>query len=118
MTRSRDQLRSEFAWKVVEGVPAPKREEFQRIAVGAPAMIMSNGWMQSLAYYETKGAKTLVGAVCRWLAEHVWRGDNARGEFPVVMTRLQGLSSDDFMLATEETLELLRWVRQFAKAVR
>ena len=50
MTRSRDQLRSEFAWKVVEGVPAPKREEFQRIAVGAPAMIMSNGLMQSLAY--------------------------------------------------------------------
>lgn len=112
-SRSLDQERAAHAWK---SLPSTVESELVNLAKGAPALIMSNGLMQTLAFYQDKGGKAhknLVATIASWLHEQrLVEGQ----DFGKVMTSLHGSSSDTYMLATEETLELLKWVRQLAAA--
>ena len=107
--RSLDQERAEFAWSQI---PVGD-EKFVDLAKGAPALIMANGLMQTLAFYQQKKHASIVTCICKWLAKlKVTDGES----FDAVIKSLQGGDSDRYMRATDETLELLRWVRQFAAA--
>lgn len=112
--RSIDQERAEFAWAKVGESPS---DAFKNLASGAPALIMSNGLMQVLAFYREKNGphhKQLLGALIEWLSRKELGVANA--DYDKVMRALHEGDSDRYFRCTEEALELLRWIRQFAKA--
>lgn len=118
-TRSRpslEQQRSLYAWQRTERTS----EAYSKIAKGAPALIMSSGLMQALAFWQEKGGDNakLAEHLCQWLAQRFPRelGDSS---FKAVMDGLFH-TEDPALLrrATDESLALLRWIRQLAAARR
>jgi CRISPR-associated protein Cmr5 len=111
--QSLDQERAKYAWQcVATGVD----KEYTNIAKGAPALIMGNGLMQALAFLHNKSdaAKKLANHVSKWVASRLRIED---GSFKSLMDALVKKDSDFYLRATEEALEVLRWIRQFAAAV-
>jgi CRISPR-associated protein Cmr5 len=119
--RSLDQERAAFAWASVARAKQALRGSFDsytNLAKSAPALIMGNGLMQTLAFLRQKSdeAKRLNEDLCRWLAKEV---PSVEGEnYPDVMKGLHGASSAEYLHATEEALEILRWIRQFAPTLK
>lgn len=110
---SLEQQRAKFAWERVQGCS----KDYTNLAKAAPALIMNNGLMQALAFYQSKGKAhhlALNRHLCEWLRQ---RGIVQQAEFASVMTALHGADAAIFRRATEETLALLKWIRQFAAAV-
>ena len=110
---SLDQKRAAYAWEKVQGCG----DEYMKLAKGAPALIMNNGLMQTLAFYEDKGKKhkqhqDLNQHIIGWLAQ---RYKISNVTFAGMMQFLHGeATSHQYREATQETLALLRWIRQFA----
>ena len=103
---SLDQKRAAYAWQKVQG----QNDDYGKLAKGAPALIMNNGLMQTLAFYQDKGKShhlALNQHIIDWLAAYFASHDN-------MMEFLLKADSQKYRKATEETLALLRWVRQLA----
>ena len=114
--RNIDQERAAYAWDCVQNIP----DKYTNLVKGAPALIMTSGLMQTLAFYQGKGEKhhkDLVGHICTHLHTR-FKKEITSVEFKTVMESLHGSNPRFYQLATEETLELLRWLRQFAPAVK
>lgn len=113
-----DQRRAQYAWEranrntVVEG--------YREMVKGAPALIMGNGLMATLAYYHSRtgsnerAAQLVLDDVLGWLA----RRQIVPADFPSAMNAFFKAGAQDVMRATDETLAMLRWLRQFADAVK
>lgn len=123
-TGNLDQKRAAYAWQCVQNIP----KDYDKLAKAAPALIMTNGLMQTLAYYQEKG-KTKEGAmdryhtlnihIMRWLSRRFGNQDfplEQSVSFDMIMPGLYNANSELFRRATEETLALLRWIRQLAAA--
>ncbi len=127
---SLEQQRAQFAWGCVkDGCTS----DYKNLAKGAPALIMGNGLMQVLAFLEAKGKDhhaKLSSHVRGWLglrlggarlapamaAEFPRTKDKREPAFNDVMNALVSCDSSLFLRATEEALEILRWLRQLADA--
>lgn len=118
-----DQKRAAYAWMVVQNCS----EGYDKLAKSAPALIMNNGLMQTLAFFQGKKGKThyleLNGHICQWLGRKLldlgaFSRDESQVGFESVMTALHQAEPMVYRQATEEALALLRWIRQFAPAVR
>lgn len=124
MPSTLDQQRAAYAWECVQNIP----KDYDKLAKAAPALIMNNGLMQALAFYQDKGKTkeevmdryhALNTHLMRWLGRQL--GGNGfpseqNASFNTVMPALCSAQSGFFRHATEETLALLRWIRQFAAA--
>jgi CRISPR-associated protein Cmr5 len=109
-----DQQRAAYAWRCVSEV---RSDDYTNLAKGAPALIMSNGLMQTLAFYQSKNHEELVRHIIGGVRDILARpGDPQMLDFNRAMERLHGGPSEQYMRATEEALEVLRWIRQFAAA--
>ena len=110
-----DQQRARYAWENVQA-----SSDYVNLAKAAPALIMSNGLMQTLAFYKAKDKdhhRALCEQICGWL-HHRYPGKIDSADFAAVMSGLYGDSEPRFYReASEEVLALLRWIRQFAAAV-
>jgi len=112
MSQTLDQERAAFAWKQTEGAD----KDFKNLASGAPSMVMSNGLMQALAFWNEKtDRQKLVTPLVEWLGERVLNPPRKKAKFEDVMKALVEGDADLYFRATEETLALLKWIRQFAK---
>lgn len=114
-TTSLDQQRAAYAWECVQGCNS-RNGDYTNLAKAAPALIMNNGLMQALAFYQSKGKEhhpTLNRHLCEWLRQ---RDIVQQADFAGVMTALHTADAAKFRHATEETLAVLRWIRQFAAA--
>ena len=112
-----DQQRAHYAWEranrntMVDG--------YREMVKGAPALIMGNGLMATLAYYRSRtgsnerAASVLLEDVLGWLA----RRQIVPADFASAMPAFFNAGAQDVMRATDETLAMLRWLRQFADAV-
>ncbi len=122
-----DQQRAAFAWEVAKRAQKelPKFDDFKNLAKGAPALIMGNGLMPTLAFYASrkdgKHAGLLNEAIRGWLntrfATHPELGSSKPASYAELMDRLVKAPSAFYMQATDETLSMLRWLRQFASAI-
>lgn len=112
--KSRIQKMAEYAWTTTsEGLAS---ENFVQLAKGAPALVMANGLMQSLAYWQARGkegGQALVQIIAGWLLGDK-KGDQG---FKNLMESLYQKGSSEFATATRDAIELLRWVKQFASAL-
>ena len=109
---SLDQQRAAYAWKKVQGA----NEEYGKLAKGAPALIMNNGLMQTLAFYQDKAKPHHIDLnkhLIDWLTIY-FDQQNKTIAFETMMECLLKIDSKKYRQATEETLALLRWIRQFA----
>jgi len=129
MCQTLDQKRAEYAWEQVsQAAQQYFFADYTREAKGAPAFIMGSGLMQTLAYLRAKDKpqhQALLGHLCRWLGktlggtpvtEQVRFPLEAAADFTTVMTALYTAPSSLYLRATDESLALLRWIRQFADA--
>ena len=79
--------------------------------------------MPTLAFYNARSRpiETLLDDVMRWFAQRIWTNNSIRVRvlhtFSPFMARLQGEFSDFYLRATDEALEILKWIRQFVDAV-
>lgn len=124
MSQSLEQKRAAYAWGCVQGVSS----EYVNLAKAAPSLIMSNGLMQTLAFFKSKDKDkdkdphaALLGHVLRWLI----RPEAAcsfltSSDFSHAMAQLAApnVSSEQYLHATREALAILKWIRQFAAAVK
>ena len=105
-----EQQRAAYAWEQVRHCG----KDYTNLAKGAPALIMANGLMQSLAFYASKGKDhhtKLNNHILSWLCKQkLIESEN----FEDAMKCLYDTSPTKYRRATQETLELLKWVRQFA----
>lgn len=131
MAQTLDQQRAAYAWDAVrraqQELPQSSDlkdfKDFRNLTKGAPALIMGNGLMPALAFYASRKkepANALNEAINGWLvlrfmADAAFRP--APKSYPEVMERLLKAPSAFYMQATDETLAMLRWLRQFADAV-
>ncbi len=114
--RSRAQEMANYAWRKTQ--QELQKENFVQLAKGAPALVMANGLMQALAYWQARGkdaGKALVGILAGWLLKSE-RPETDNG-FKKLMEKLHGATSSEFARDTREAIELLRWVKQFASAL-
>ncbi len=123
-TTSLDQQRAAYSWECVQHIP----KDYDKLAKAAPALIMNNGLMQALAFYQDKGKTkesimdryhALNAHLMRWLGRQFGGNDFPSEQdayFNTVMPALYNAKPELFRRATEETLALLRWIRQFAAA--
>ncbi|NLM18367.1 MAG: type III-B CRISPR module-associated protein Cmr5 [Candidatus Riflebacteria bacterium] len=107
-----EQQRAAHAWEKVQG----KSKEFKNLAKGAPALVMNNGLMPSLAFWQDKGGNSgeLVRVILDWLSQ---RKLVASSDFSSAMVSLQKADPVKFRAVTSETLEYLKWLRNLAGAV-
>jgi len=115
--KSLDQERAAYAWKCVQ----KQTKDYKNLAKSLPALVMSNGLMQALAFLEAKGKdehKALLRNIIVALAgSGLLTEAHARQGFNGVMQALLESDSPRYRRATEETLEILKWIRQLADAV-
>lgn len=111
--RTHEQQRAEYAFGFVSNTP--NKKAFSEAVVGAPVLVMSNGLMQALAFYRAKEKDygEVLEAVLRPLGVVLGCG----ASFEAVMPALQRCEPEQYMQATEEALETLKWLRHFAKAL-
>lgn len=110
-----EQERAAYAWKCVQNCSS----DYVNLAKSAPALVMGNGLMQTLAFFKSKGKNhhnNLNRHIMNWLPRKF--PDCQEEDFASIMTFLHGAESPVYRQATEETMELLRWLRQFAAAVK
>jgi CRISPR-associated protein Cmr5 len=123
--RTVDQVRAEFAWKRVNAVEPNIREKYRNLAKALPALVMTNGLMQSLAFLKGKADHRnrnehdrLLNHLLEWLHEaQVIGGQQAGFEVAMAWCVAKERSTLDYQRATEETLAILRWVRYLADTV-
>lgn len=114
-----EQQRSQKAWSFAQEGVAMAGGEYVNLAKAAPALIMNNGLMQTLAFYEDKGKphhRALAGQLRRWIMLRASEQYRDPG-FQPMMEQLLQFNAGQYRQATEEALLLLRWIRQFAAAL-
>lgn len=115
-TTTLEQQRAQYAWNSVQRCSPG----YTKLAKSAPALIMNNGLMQALAYYQGKGKNenrehcALLKHIGGWLKNQRLVKES---DFPSLMTELHGTTSSDYRRVTEETLALLKWIRHLAPTV-
>ena len=129
------QQRAQFAWDNATRAKVHLSSgfgDFVNTAKAAPALIMNNGLMQTLAYYQAKGLDdrgqpkkgqehniALSDTLQRWIGPRVF-GKGSATEAPGFNTMMDVLlraQPDQYRRASDEALLILRWIRQFAAAL-
>jgi CRISPR-associated protein Cmr5 len=119
--RDLEQKRAAKAWLYAE---SSRSNDYMNLTKAAPALIMGNGLMQTLAFFKSKGKPhhlALNKQITDWLAER-FAGvgkfpADGKSDFSAVMKALYEADSIVYRQVTEETMAFLKWLRQFASAV-
>ena len=123
MSQTLDQKRATLAWQYATAGITEFPKEYKGLAKGAPALIMNSGLMPTLAFYNGKGGahRQLLDDLIRGLSQRLHGKSLGAGQggqlFSGFMQALQNCKSHEYFRATDEALELLKWIRQFVDAV-
>ena len=139
---SLDQKRAAYAWTCVSVARQElgrDYKDFVSLVKSAPALIMNNGLMQFLAFCRSKlddkvpekekRYRLLLLAVLAWLADddratsiinafHSIPPDTQKQLYQRMMNFLAGSSAFNFRQKTREALELAKWLKQQADALK
>ena len=139
---SLDQKRAAYAWTCVTVAHeelGKDYEKFVSLVKSAPALIMNNGLMQFLAFCRSKldddkpdkekRYRLLLLAMLAWLADAeraaaIMRSfrniesETQRQLYQRMMTLLSNAKSSNFRLKSQEALELSKWLKQQADALK
>ena len=110
---TREQERAAFAWDSVQD----QGKDYRNLVKSAPAMVMSNGLMQTLAFLKGKGSNHHIAVLEHIIGWLHWKKILDSHEFANAMNNLYGMSSFEYQRATDEALGILKWLRHLADAV-
>lgn len=117
MPQTAAQKRSEFAIdQLAKGVG--DQDKFTKLVKGLPAMILQNGFGQTISFILAKGKdktyyKKSYEIIAEWLKENKLVKSTKPGEF---MIELSKMDQRNYLAAQQESLMLLEWVKRFAAA--
>lgn len=114
-----EQKRAQYAWQYAESGIGACSDKYRNLAKAAPALIMNNGLMQTLAFLNSKNERhhqALAEHIRRWLSVKSGGPDRDVG-FEAGMKAMLDFAPDQYRQATDEALLILRWIRQFAAAL-
>lgn len=113
--RTLEQERAKFAYdKIMLVKNEDFEEDYARYVKSAPALILTNGLGNTLAFYKSKKSKAyyeLYKHIEEWLKKRGYCNEN--------QDVLEWIANTDSLLvfqATQEVLALLNWMTKFAKA--
>lgn len=115
--RSLEQEEALFALQCVESVKRDNKKESEYLSLvnRLPAMLLTNGLGQTLAFLQAKDEehhKFLMNHITTWLTKE-------RGVYPTDGNMIKHLMENDmntYINAQQLTLRLLSWLVRFAKA--
>lgn len=122
--RTLGQQRAEFALERVSHLKS-NRKDFKSFSSSAPAMILKNGFGQSLAFFMAKGTDKdlnikpndkhieLFDIIKSWLIKQKIVDEQNHKDF---VKSLAQMSQKKYLEAQLETLALLEWVKRYANA--
>jgi CRISPR-associated protein Cmr5 len=110
-----EQLRAQRAWDMAQAGVEQHHKDYVSTCKGLPALIMTSGLMQTMAFLEQKGGRhALIGQQIRdWLHERY----HAPKAFEPFMQAMFMADSATYQRVNSEVFALLKWLRQFAAAV-
>ncbi len=92
------------------------RKDFKSFSAGVPSMILQNGFGQVLAFLLAKGTDKHI-VMFEIIKEWLVRNHLAQGEDKEKFVRsLNNMSQQDYLMAQNEALKLLEWVKRYANA--
>jgi len=125
MSKTIAQDRSLFALEKVSVLPGDIKE-FSKLAANLPAMILQNGFGHALAFLLAKGTKNgtiqpedkhikSFEIIVEWLKRRgIINSDQTNKKDAI--TELANMEQNKYLLAQEETLHLLEWVKRYSAA--
>ena len=124
MNNTLAQKRSAFALESIMRLTG-NRKDFAKLTAGLPAMILQNGFGQTLAFLLAKGTNKDLRIeetnkhiqafdimIC-WLKEQKILPDASR---PQEIKTLSELDQGRYLYAQEEAMKVLEWVKRYANA--
>jgi CRISPR-associated protein Cmr5 len=114
--RTLGQQRAQFCLEQLKDLPC-SREDFKPFTAGLPAMILQNGFAQTLAFLAAKGTdkhNTGFSIIKSWLVRR-----NIVEDLPGNVDFLRNISRMDqkkYLHAQRETLAMLEWLKRYANA--
>jgi len=131
MSRTLGQQRAEYCLKELKKLKCG-RDDFKKLSAGLPAMIMQNGFGQTLAFLAAKSSKTEQGhivfkkedkhyaalsIITGWLkAPEVKVLPAALATEKELLLSISTMEQPDFLRAQKETLAMLEWLKRYANA--
>ena len=117
---SREQLRSKFALEQLNNKKIP--DELATFIVGAPTMILQNGFGQTMAFLlsKSKGKPDesdkhyfTFKTIATW-------SNNVNGQVPAgepgFFKAVSQLNQSEYLTLQEEALKMLQWLKRYARA--
>jgi len=127
--RTLEQERASIAWSFIQDIkklPKDVQEKYSALARKAPADIQSNGFGQTIAFWNAKGKESAERASAentahQQLLTHVKKWLNDKNSMHLSRENLVEWVSkeaqvEDYRRATAEAIAFLVWVKRFAEA--
>ena len=116
MKNTLGQQRAAYCLKQLQNLNDGIRADFKPLSAGLPAMIMQNGFGQTLAFLVAKGKEKHIAAftiIAEWLIEqNVLNADRPRE----MLQQISKLDQSKYLHAQKETLAMLEWLKRYANA--
>lgn len=115
MSRTMGQQRAAYCLEKLEKLPC-SRDEFKALTAGLPAMILQNGFGQTLAFLQAKGKDKHLAAfqiISGWLVDRkLVEADRPAG----ILSKISQMDQIRYLHAQKETLAMLEWLKRYANA--
>jgi CRISPR-associated protein Cmr5 len=116
-----EQERAAFAWAQVRNRGGEKHlKDYRNLAKSAPALVAANGLLPTVLFYKGKGKPHhlfLLEDLSTWLNTRALPNRTLTDDSDALVEALIQASPAEYRQATDETLQLLRWIRQFVAAI-
>lgn len=128
MSRTLGQQRAEYCLEMLKDLKCD-RSEFKALTAGLPAMILQNGFGQTLAYLLNKATKKEGGQIVlktddkhyeafkittEWLKRQNIISNNTSEKAKLIA--ISQMQQKDYLHAQRETLFMLEWLKRYANA--
>ncbi len=114
--RTLGQQRAEYCLGKLAALDPNLRTDFKPFSAGLPAIILQNGFGQSLAFLLAKGKDKHLAAfqiITGWLAERKLLTPDSR---PNILTQISTMEQAIYLQCQRETLAMLEWLKRYANA--
>jgi len=122
MAMTLDQKRANFAWNKITNDVVSKAfaTDYKNLAKSLPALVMSNGLLQTLSFLKGKDKKShdkILEHLLTWLNSSLSiTDDNSFDGMVAALTSQDQDGGVNYWIVTEEALEFMRWLRYLAAA--
>lgn len=121
MSRTLGQKRAEYCLEMLKNLNCDNKKEFKALSAGLPAMIMQNGFGQTLAFLLAKGKdkhndkhNKAFKIIALWLAQR--NLIDMKQQPTEILMQISNMEQTTYLQAQKETLAMLEWLKRYANA--